>query len=114
MGGLSEPVGLVLVALVTVVGSYLTAKASNRAALQSSRIQAEEGAFERAKSFYVGVIEGQDSEIEDLKTQVEELKADAGRMRTQAAHQERQLAQCRNTCRSLARRVGAPEPDFED
>ena len=123
MGWLSEPMGLVLVALVTVAGSWLTTKASTRAAqrtteqtvigqLESTKAQAEEQAFQRAKEFYVGVIEEQRVEIGDQRGEINDLKRELADQKATQARQAAELEQCKRTCRALLRRTGG-DPDAE-
>jgi predicted RNase H-like nuclease (RuvC/YqgF family) len=82
---INEPLALILVALVTVGGSYLTNRAANKSSrsqnettlrgmVESARSSAEEQSYQRAKSFYEGVIERQDHEIAELERDVVRLK----------------------------------------
>lgn len=119
MPWLTEPLGYVIVAAITVGGAWLTTRATTRSAnrtttqtvagqIESARMQAEQGAFERAKEFYEGVIDRQDAEIKELESEVTGLKA-------RVAKQDTDLANCRNACRALARRVGGPNiPEIEE
>lgn len=62
------------------------AKASIRNTDTTSRSAIEEGAFERAKSFYTDTIDRQDREIH-------ELEGDVGRLKTQVREQAEQIEQ---------------------
>lgn len=79
-------IGAIVVAVITTIGGILTARASRRAAqrsaevtvagqIESSRIQAEQGAYERAREFYEGVIDRQKAEIAELVEDVHQLKS---------------------------------------
>lgn len=124
LGWLAEPVGLIVVGLVTVVGSLLTTRASNRsskhitektvaAQVESSRVVAEEHAFARAKGFYEGVIDRQDREKAEQDGEIRDLKAEVAGLKRQLGIQEITLGKCRAVCRQFARRLGEPEPDLE-
>lgn len=112
MGWLSEPLGLVLVGLITVVGTWLTNRAANRstrhvteqtvaAQVESSRVVAEEQAFQRAKGFYEGVIDRQDREIKGLEEDVERLKGQIAAMDRELSKARIDLSVCKRTLRRI-------------
>lgn len=81
-----EAFALVVVAIITVGGSIVTNKQARKTAdstaittvqgsIETSRIAAEEQAYQRAKSFYEGVIDRQDREISELESDAERLRA---------------------------------------
>lgn len=93
-GWLTEPIGLVLVAVITVGGTWLTNRAANRtthhvtretvaAQVDASRIQAEQNAFERAEATLGRTIDRQEREIKDLETDVADLKRQNAEQRNQ-------------------------------
>lgn len=104
-------IAAVVAAIVAGVTGWATARASARGAVSAAQVTSladlEKEAGNRAAAIYKDAI----AQLE--REQIED-REEITQLRSQVARQERQLAQCRNTCRSLARRVGAPEPDFED
>lgn len=126
MPWLTEPLGLVVVAAITVAGSWLTTRATTRSAnrtttqtvagqIESARMQAEQGAFERAKEFYEGVIERQDREHEEDQAEIRGLKERDLKREAEINVLRAELANCRSACRALARRVGGPDiPEIEE
>ena len=112
MEWLTQPVSLVLVALITGIGSWLGVLASRRSAdrsvagqIETSRMQAETNAFERAKAFYETVIERQEEELDELRTEVKALRA-------KTLEQDLLIEDCYAKCRMLVRRLG--DPDFHE
>lgn len=96
VGWLTEPLGLVLVGIITVGGSYLTTRASNRASqhvteetvagqIETSRIQAEQNAYERAEATLGRTIDRLNSEVAELETDVIRLKARVDELERQLA-----------------------------
>lgn len=80
-----EAFALIVVALITVGGSVITNRQAKKTAdstaittvqgsIETSRIAAEEQAYQRAKSFYEGVIDRQDREIAGLEADAERLR----------------------------------------
>ena len=122
--GDAEIIGGLIAATITVAGSWLVARASAKSSqrsaatavagqIESSRIQAEEGAFERAKAFYEGVIDRQDAELDEQQTEIRDLKGGMAALNKRLTDQDGRLADCRKTCRALARRLG-DDPDAAD
>lgn len=118
-----DVLGLILVAVVSGVCSVIVARVSGRAnqrstqqtvagQIESSKVQAEEQAFQRAKEFYVGVIEEQRVEINEQRAEMNDLKKELGDQKATLARQAAELDQCKRTCRALLRRTGA-DPDVE-
>lgn len=116
--------GTIVVAVVTVGGSWLVARTSARSTqrsaekavagqIESSRLQAEENAFNRAKGYYEGVIERQDSEIEELRADATNDRREIADQRTEVTRLHAELARCKNACRALARATNRPEPDLD-
>ena len=109
MDWLTQPLSIVLVALVTAIGSWVGVMASKRSAdkavagqIEMSRIQAETNAFQRAKDFYEQVITRQDSELASLRQQLATVQA-------RLSEQDVALEDCKSKCRVLARRLGSPD-----
>lgn len=82
---ISDPVALIIVGLITAAGAWLTnrqaAKSAKvatettmRGSIETSRIQTEEQAYQRAKSYYEGVIVDQDRRLAARDQRVSELE----------------------------------------
>lgn len=115
----------IIVALISVTGSWLVARGTNRTAqrtterqvaaqVEVSRQQAEEQAFVRAKLFYESVIARQDAELAEQEAELRDLRSQFGELRGQFWAQDQRLAECRRLCRGLARRLGDPDPNIDD
>ena len=68
---------------------------------------------ERAKAFYEGVIDRQDAELDEQQTEIRDLKGGMAALNKRLTDQDGRLADCRKTCRALARRLG-DDPDAAD
>jgi uncharacterized coiled-coil protein SlyX len=106
--------GAVVVARATSRSSSKTAETTLTGQIESSRILAEQNAFERAEKSLGGIIDRQGTEIAELEKDRLELRAEVSELRRVLAEQGRQMTACRATCRALARRLGEPEPDLGD
>lgn len=115
---LATGLAAVVAALVAGVTGWLTARASARGAVSAAKVTSladlEKEASTRASQVYKDAIDQLEREQAEDRAEIEALRRSETELRRQAARHERQLAQCRNTCRALARRAGAPEPDFEE
>jgi len=119
-----QALGAIIVALLTVIGSLVVARTSAKSAqrsgekaiagqIESSRIQAEQGAFDRAKSYYEAALDRQLTEISNLEEDIARQKDEIALLRRTAVRQDNELNRCRAVCRQLARRLGEPEPNLD-
>jgi hypothetical protein len=110
LSDLSEPLALIIVAVVTVGGSWLTNRAANRSSksqadanlrgsIETARVAAEEGAYQRAKSFYEGVIDRQDREIAGLEQDAERLRGRVSDLEGQVGALTAELETAKNALR---------------
>jgi peptidoglycan hydrolase CwlO-like protein len=87
-------IGAVVSALISGAFGYAIKRSSDRAVRGISRDEIEAEAFQRAQSYYTGVIDRQDGEIEELRGEVRQVRGDLDteqRARRQLATKVRHL-----------------------
>lgn len=77
--------GAVIVALIAALGAWAaarsTSKASKSSSIFSAKLDAEKGAYERARLFDVETIQRQDAMLVELRGQVEYLEGEVQRLK---------------------------------
>ena len=85
-------VGAIVVAIIAAFGAWaaqrVTAKASRSNNIASTRLEAEKGAYERARALDIQTIDRQNDDIIQLRTANEELRTDLLVVEKRVAHLE--------------------------
>jgi predicted RNase H-like nuclease (RuvC/YqgF family) len=88
-------IGGVLIAVIAALGAWAAqksaAKASKANTTVSGRLEAERGAYERARAFDVATIERQDEELKELRESNKTLKEELAAVKARLAELEQRV-----------------------
>lgn len=94
----SSDIALILVALISLVATFLTARSAKNAAKYSTdatitgeRIKAEAEAYTRSRDTYLATIKHQDTEIAELRAEVREVRTDNRRLQEENTELRRRV-----------------------
>ena len=111
---MSEAIGAIVVALIAALGGWASQRAASRASRintsVSGRLEAEQGAYERARAFDVETIERQNVEIATLRVLVDKLREERDKLKARLRRIERLFPEWE---RLLSERINEQTDDQE-